>query len=165
MISLQSFRNFFLSLILTFLIAVAITFGVSSASSSAATLSSQLNTQPQAQLATMNRVKAVTTDLEGKAQEALGNVTGNPKDQLMGKIKQSESQARNAAEDTKNNVKLPGRAKAITTNLEGKAQEASGNLTGNRKDQVSGKAKQVESQARNAVEDVKEAVQDIFTND
>ena len=165
MISLQSFRNFFLSLILAFMIAVAITFGVSSASSSAATLSSQLSAQPQAQLATMNRVKAVTTDLEGKAQEALGNVTGNPKDQLMGKIKQSESQARNAAEDIKNNVKLPGRAKAITTNLEGKAQEASGNLTGNRKDQVSGKAKQVESQARNAVEDVKEAVQDIFTND
>ncbi|MFN6237603.1 CsbD family protein, partial [Microcystis sp.] len=43
-----------------------------------------------------------------------------------------------------------------------KAQEAIGKATGNRQDQVAGKAKQVESQVRNAVEDVKDTVQDIL---
>jgi len=47
-------------------------------------------------------------------------------------------------------------------NIEGKAQEAIGKATGNRQDQVAGKAKQVESQVRNAVEDVKDTVQDIL---
>ena len=58
-------------------------------------------------------------------------------------------------------MKLKGRAKAVTKNIEGKAQEAIGKATGNRQDQVAGKAKQVESQVRNAVEDVKDTVQDI----
>jgi uncharacterized protein YjbJ (UPF0337 family) len=53
-------------------------------------------------------------------------------------------------------VKLKGRAKAVEKNVEGKLQEAAGNITGNRKDQMMGKAKQVESQARNAAEDLKD---------
>ncbi len=58
----------------------------------------------------MNRAKAVTTkDIEGKAQEAIGNITGDPKDQMMGKAKQVESQARNTAEDIKDKMKLKGR--------------------------------------------------------
>ena len=53
------------------------------------------------------------------------------------------------------------RAKAIGKNLEGKAQEIFGNITGNRKDQVEGKAKQGEAAARHAAEDVKDAVKNI----
>ena len=53
------------------------------------------------------------------------------------------------------------RAKAIGKNLEGKAQEIFGNITGNRKDQVEGQAKQAEAAARHAAEDVKDTVKNI----
>jgi uncharacterized protein YjbJ (UPF0337 family) len=53
------------------------------------------------------------------------------------------------------------RAKAIGKNLEGKAQEIFGNITGNKKDQAEGKAKQAESAARHAAEDVKDAVKNL----
>ncbi len=157
--SLQQIRRFVVTMILTIMLAITIAFDFGTTNSWAATLP----TQSQTQIASMNRAKAVTTkDIEGKAQEAIGNITGDPKDQMMGKAKQVESQARNAAEDIKDQMKLKGRAKAVTKNIEGKAQEAIGKATGNRQDQVAGKAKQVESQVRNAVEDVKDTVQDIL---
>lgn len=53
------------------------------------------------------------------------------------------------------------RAKAIGKNLEGKAQEIFGSITGNRKDQVEGKAKQAEAAARHAAEDAKNAVRNL----
>ena len=53
------------------------------------------------------------------------------------------------------------RAKAIGKNLEGKAQEIFGNITGNKKDQVEGKAKQAEASARHAAEDAKDAVRNL----
>lgn len=62
-------------------------------------------------------------------------------------------------------VKLPimsteDRAKATAKNIEGKAQEALGNVTGDKKDQAEGKAKQSEASARHAVEDGKDAIKD-----
>ena len=53
------------------------------------------------------------------------------------------------------------RAKAIGKNLEGKAQEIFGNIAGNKKDQVEGKAKQAEASARHAAEDAKDAVKNL----
>lgn len=154
MISFQEVRRFFVAIILTIMLAIIIVFDFGTTSSWAATLPTQI--------ATMNRAEAMTKNIEGKAQEAIGNITGDPKDQIMGKAKQVESQARNTAEDLKDKMKLKGRTKAVTKNIEGKSQEAIGKATGNRNDQVAGKAKQAESQARNAVEDVKDAVQNIF---
>jgi uncharacterized protein YjbJ (UPF0337 family) len=52
-----------------------------------------------------DKVKATAKNLEGKAQEALGNVTGDPEDQAKGKAKQAESQVRHATEDVKDEVK------------------------------------------------------------
>ncbi|MGB3263745.1 MAG: CsbD family protein [Microcoleus sp.] len=52
-----------------------------------------------------DRAKATGKNIEGKAQEALGNVTGDPKDKAEGKAKQTEAQARHAAEDVKDEVK------------------------------------------------------------
>jgi uncharacterized protein YjbJ (UPF0337 family) len=52
-----------------------------------------------------DRAKATGKNLEGKAQEAIGNITGDPKDKAEGKAKQAESQARHAAEDVKDEVK------------------------------------------------------------
>ena len=52
------------------------------------------------------------------------------------------------------------RAKATAKNIEGKAQEALGNVTGDKEDQAKGKAKQAEASAQHAVEDGKDAVKD-----
>ncbi|MEM7758074.1 MAG: CsbD family protein [Cyanobacteria bacterium P01_G01_bin.67] len=52
------------------------------------------------------------------------------------------------------------RVEATAKNIEGKAQEAMGNLTGDQKDQAEGKAKQAEASAQHAVEDGKDAVKD-----
>ncbi|HEY9650643.1 MAG TPA: CsbD family protein [Coleofasciculaceae cyanobacterium] len=56
-------------------------------------------------MSTEDRAKATAKNLEGKAQEAVGNVTGDPKDKAEGKAKQSESEARHATEDLKDQVK------------------------------------------------------------
>ena len=51
------------------------------------------------------RAKATGKNLEGKAQEALGHVTGDPEDKAKGKAKQAESEVRHGVEDVKDNVK------------------------------------------------------------
>jgi uncharacterized protein YjbJ (UPF0337 family) len=80
----------------------------------------------------------------------------------MGKAKQAEGQMRGAAADLKDSMQLQGRAKAVTKNLEGKAQESMGKATGDLGDQMAGRAKQLESQARNTVEDLKDMGQDVL---
>ncbi|MEG4393387.1 CsbD family protein [Microcoleus sp. BROC3] len=63
-------------------------------------------------MSTEDRAKAIGKNLEGKAQEIFGNITGNKKDQVEGQAKQAEAAARHAAEDAKNAVKnLTDRAK------------------------------------------------------
>jgi uncharacterized protein YjbJ (UPF0337 family) len=56
-------------------------------------------------MSTEDRAKATGKNLEGKAQEALGNITGDPEDKAEGQAKQAESQARHAAEDLKDKAK------------------------------------------------------------
>jgi uncharacterized protein YjbJ (UPF0337 family) len=55
---------------------------------------------------------------------------------------------------------LDDRAKAAAKNVEGKAQEALGKVTGDKEDQAAGKAKQAEASVRHAGEDVKDGVKD-----
>jgi uncharacterized protein YjbJ (UPF0337 family) len=52
-----------------------------------------------------DRAKATAKNVEGKAQEALGNVTGDPEDKAAGKAKQAESEVRHGVEDAKDTVK------------------------------------------------------------
>ncbi|MBE9039898.1 CsbD family protein [Oscillatoriales cyanobacterium LEGE 11467] len=52
-----------------------------------------------------DRAEATAKNVEGKAQEALGNVTGDPGDQAEGKAKQVEAEATHAKEDVKDEVK------------------------------------------------------------
>ncbi|MCT7974055.1 MULTISPECIES: CsbD family protein [Laspinema] len=52
-----------------------------------------------------DRVNATMKNVEGKAQEALGNVTGDPKDKAQGKMKQAEAETQHAKEDIKDNLK------------------------------------------------------------
>lgn len=55
-------------------------------------------------------------------------------------------------------MSLKDRVKAAAKNIEGKVQEAAGDLTGDHRDQLEGKAKQVEAKVRYTVEDVKDQV-------
>ncbi|OYQ62539.1 CsbD family protein [Pseudanabaena sp. SR411] len=59
-------------------------------------------------------------------------------------------------------MSLEDRAKATAKNVEGKVQEAVGDLTGNTKNQVEGKAKQAEAKVRHAAEDVKDEVKKVI---
>lgn len=139
----------------------ALVLGIAIENSSAAPFTQQTNFQ-YAPIAIMERVKATAKDLEGKTQEAIGNVTGDAENQIIGKAKQAEADSRKVTENIKEGVKLPERVKANVENLEGKTQEAFGNLTGDRQDQIVGKAKQVESKTRNLMEDAKDKVNGMF---
>ncbi|MFN6570586.1 CsbD family protein [Dendronalium sp. ChiSLP03b] len=52
-----------------------------------------------------NRAKAVAKNVEGKIQEVVGDITGNPNDKAEGQAKQAESQVRHTAENLKDEVK------------------------------------------------------------
>ena len=52
-----------------------------------------------------NRAKATAKNIEGKFQEAVGDLTGDPKTQAEGKEKQAEAKIRHAVEDVKDQAK------------------------------------------------------------
>ena len=52
-----------------------------------------------------DKAKAAAKNIEGKAQEALGELTGDPEDKAAGKAKQAEGEVRQGVEDVKDNVK------------------------------------------------------------
>ncbi|TVP62234.1 MAG: CsbD family protein [Nodularia sp. (in: Bacteria)] len=51
------------------------------------------------------RVEATAKNIEGKVQEAVGEVTGNPEDKTEGQAKQAESQVIHTIENIKDEVK------------------------------------------------------------
>ncbi|BAQ61279.1 hypothetical protein GM3708_1685 [Geminocystis sp. NIES-3708] len=156
MILFQQVRKLFVAISLVLMISTATAFGFMVDNSLASTLFISSINPPSNQIAWGERAKAIGKDIEGKTQEAIGNITGNSKDQLMGKAKQVESKVQNKALDIKDSMSLKGRSQAVAKNIEGKTQEAIGNITGNSQDQLMGKAKQLESNARNAIEDIKD---------
>ncbi|MBS3029314.1 MAG: CsbD family protein [Dolichospermum sp. DET50] len=52
-----------------------------------------------------DRAKATAKNIEGKVQEALGDVSGDPKTQAEGKEKQAEAKVRHSVEDVKDQAK------------------------------------------------------------
>ena len=52
-----------------------------------------------------DRMKATAKNVEGKIQEAVGEVTGNPKDKADGQEKQAEAQVQHSVENVKDNIK------------------------------------------------------------
>jgi uncharacterized protein YjbJ (UPF0337 family) len=52
-----------------------------------------------------DKIKATAKNIEGKIQEAVGEVTGNPDDQAAGKAKQAEAQTRHTIENLKDKAK------------------------------------------------------------
>lgn len=156
----QKFRRFCIAAAAV-VFTVMMSFGLGSASSWASVL--PMSSSSSVYLVSAGRAEAMAKDIEGKAQEAVGNVTGDRRDQITGQAKQLEGQARNAVEDVKDGVdSMSERAKAASDMAEGRVQEAVGNVTGDRQDQIEGQAKQAQGEARNVVEGVKDRVQDLF---
>jgi len=52
-----------------------------------------------------DRARATAKNIEGKVQEAAGQVTSDPKDQAEGKAKQQQAAAMHAEEDVKDTIK------------------------------------------------------------
>lgn len=52
-----------------------------------------------------DRAKATAKNVEGKAQEFIGNVTGDPEQKAEGKAKQAEANVRHSVENVKDDVK------------------------------------------------------------
>ncbi|MBP5976576.1 CsbD family protein [Brasilonema sp. CT11] len=52
-----------------------------------------------------NRIEATAKNIEGKIQEVIGNITGDPKQKAEGKAKQAEAQVRHTTENIKDELK------------------------------------------------------------
>lgn len=52
-----------------------------------------------------DRVKATAKNIEGKVQEIVGEVTGNPQDKVEGKDKQAQAQVQHSIENVKDELK------------------------------------------------------------
>lgn len=52
-----------------------------------------------------NRAEATSKNIEGKLQEAIGEVTGDPKMKAEGQAKQSEAKVRHSIENVKDEIK------------------------------------------------------------
>ncbi len=59
-------------------------------------------------------------------------------------------------------MSLEDRAAATAKNIEGKMQEAAGDLTGSMKDKVEGQAKQEQAAAMHAREDLKDKAKEVI---
>lgn len=52
-----------------------------------------------------NRAEATAKNVQGKVQEAVGEVTGNPDDKAKGQANQAEAKVRHTVENVKDEVK------------------------------------------------------------
>ncbi|MGD1910991.1 MAG: CsbD family protein [Rivularia sp. (in: cyanobacteria)] len=56
-------------------------------------------------MSTEDRLNAVAKNIEGKAQEMMGEITGNPQDTAEGKEKQTEAKIQHSVENAKEELK------------------------------------------------------------
>ena len=52
-----------------------------------------------------DRINATAKNIEGKVQEAAGEITGNPQDKVEGKEKQADAQLQHSIENAKDDLK------------------------------------------------------------
>jgi uncharacterized protein YjbJ (UPF0337 family) len=104
MILLTQIRKFITTIGLVAFISTTMTFGFSSGESWAMPLIKTSMNQPYMSVVTMNQAKAMAENqaknVEGKAQEKIGNMTGNLKVQSAGKAKQFEANTQEAILDS-----------------------------------------------------------------
>lgn len=56
-------------------------------------------------MSTEKRVEATARNLEGKVQEMVGEITGNPKDKAEGQAKQDSAKVQHSVENMKDEIK------------------------------------------------------------
>jgi uncharacterized protein YjbJ (UPF0337 family) len=104
-----------------------------------------------------DKAKAAAKNLEGKAQEAAGQITGDPAMRHKGQAKQAEAEARNIATDLKEKVKdvaekVHDSVESAAKSVAGKVEEFVGDKTDDPEKVIKGKAKQAEAEALKAKE-------------
>lgn len=134
MISFQQIRRFFVTIILTIMLTTAMAFGLASEETWAVTSPAQAISQPPTQIAFWFQAKENIQNAEGKAEEAIGDITSNAKVQAEGNAKQFKA----------------------------KTLEGMNNSIVNPNYQPGGKTKKVESQIREANQDIKAQARDAF---
>lgn len=58
----------------------------------------------KAKMSMKERLEATAKNIEGKTQEALGEITGDPQDKAEGRAKQAEAQFQHSVENIKDKV-------------------------------------------------------------
>jgi len=134
MISLQQIRRFFVTIILTIMLTTAMAFGLVSEETWAATSPTLAISQPPTQIAFWFQAKENIKNAEGKAEEAIGDITSNAKVQAEGNAKQFKA----------------------------KTLEGMNNSIVNPNYQPGGQTKKVESKIREATQDIKAEARDAF---
>lgn len=56
-------------------------------------------------MSTEDRLNAIAKNIEGKAQEMMGEITGNPQEKTEGKEKQTEAKIQHSVENVKEELK------------------------------------------------------------
>ena len=134
MILWQQLRNFVLTASLTIILATAMAFGLASEETWAVTSPASALRQPPTQIAFWFQAKEKIQNVEGKAEEAIGDITSDAKVQAEGKAKQFKA----------------------------KTLEGISNSIVNSNYKPDGKTKKVENQIREATQDIKAEALDAF---
>jgi uncharacterized protein YjbJ (UPF0337 family) len=76
-------------------------------------------------MSTEDRAKATAKNMAGKAQEMVGEITGDPEQKAEGKEKQAEAEANQAVENVKEQAKqAESKTRESVENAKNKAQES-----------------------------------------
>jgi uncharacterized protein YjbJ (UPF0337 family) len=96
MILFHQIRKILVTAGLVVLLSTVVTFSLAPGKSWASPLFTSRLDQPYALAATINQAKAMAKNVEGKAQEGIGNMTGDLKTQAAGKAKQFDANTQEA---------------------------------------------------------------------
>jgi uncharacterized protein YjbJ (UPF0337 family) len=103
--SVNQLKKTIVSVTYSIILSIFMAIGLGANSSFATPVSDATIGLSQPYLAIMNPVQAAAKDIEGKTQEAIGDITKSPKDQLIGKAKQAQSEANRVAAKTEASLK------------------------------------------------------------
>jgi len=99
----RQIRKALVTIGLVVMLSTVITFSFAPGKSWANTLLTPSMDQPHALVAAINQAQATAKKIEGKAQEGIGNMTGNLKTQAAGKVKQFDADTQEAILESMDN--------------------------------------------------------------
>jgi len=99
----RQIRKALVTIGLVVMLSTVITFSFAPGKSWANPLLTPSMDQPHALVAAINQAQATAKKIEGKAQEGIGNMTGNLKTQAAGKVKQFDADTQEAILESMDN--------------------------------------------------------------